>query len=119
MFPIGVGIVVIVVLGVGRSVNWGGGGVIGDDFIFGGLVIFVGVMVGFIRVSGIFVGVERGGGRGVGRGVLLVRICLEGGGIIGWDFVVGVLKLVEMVWVAISFERLLLLYCCPQVVSGP
>ena len=66
MLPIVVGIVVIGVRGVGQSVNWRGGVVIGQG-IFGGGVIFVGVMVAFAGVNQIIVvGIERGGERGVG-----------------------------------------------------
>ena len=55
MLPIVIGIVVIFVRGVGQSIDCGGGGVIGDEGIFGSLVIFAGVMIGFVIVIDIFV----------------------------------------------------------------
>ena len=58
MLPIVVGIVVIGVRGVGQSVNWRGGVVIGQG-IFGGGVIFAGVMVVFVGVMVVFVGVTK------------------------------------------------------------
>ena len=64
-------IMVAVVCVIRQSVEWVGGVVIGQD-LFGGLVILVGVMVGFFAVISIFIGVKRGGGQGIGRGVLLV-----------------------------------------------
>ena len=83
MLPILVGINVTGVCGVGRSVNWGGGVVIGE--VFGGGMIFVGVMVVIVRVMMVFagvmvgfvglieivVGVKRSGGRGAERGVII------------------------------------------------
>jgi len=68
----------------GQSVDWGGSVLIrlvfGGWKIIVGLVGFIGVMVGSVRVNQIFVGVgsivggvKRGGGRGVGWGTLVVR----------------------------------------------
>ena len=71
MLPIVVCIVCIRVRGVGQSFDWGGGVVIGQG-VFGGWVIFVRLMVDFVRVTEIFVDVKHSGGQGIGRGVLLV-----------------------------------------------
>ena len=70
MLSVVVVIVVTVVRGIGRSVILEGGDLIDQDFVFGGWMIFVGVMVGLVRVNQIFIGgVEWGSERDVGWGV--------------------------------------------------
>ena len=67
-------------------------GVVGRDFVFGDLVVSVGVMVVIFSAMVVFVGVtviviiERDGGWDNGRGEVLVSRCLVGGGVVVRDF---------------------------------
>ena len=60
------------------------------DFVSRDFVIFVGVLVGLVGVTNIFVGVKRSGEQGVRRGVLLAGRYMK-------DFGCGVIIFVQMI----------------------